>query len=146
MATWYAQEVYTPDDATVDRRRKYSEFQFTERPSVTELAVAGMVAVGWNRESAERAVKDEADLDGTDIVDGMLSFVIFGHNGEHEITIQNEPFKKSSTGSVYVVMVNARPVAIRGSQLTSDDLQRLSTKHRLPVASFSVVLVEDVDG
>ena len=146
--TWFVQEVYTPDDAENDRRRKYAEFQYSEKPGVSELAVAGMVAIGWDQNVAERKIKDDAVLDGTEIEDGMLSFIVFGNNGEYGVTIQTEPFP---TPAAYVVMVrggchNGQPVAVRNYQLPPSELEQIAGKLRLPVEFFSVVKVLDIDG
>lgn len=143
MRTWFVQEVYTPDNADNDRRRKHAEFEYPETPGVPELAIAGMVAIGWGKGVAERHIKDNADLDGTEIEDGILSFIVFGDNGEYEVTIQTEPFPEPAA---YVVVVNDRPLAVRNSQPRPQDLLEFAAKYKLPVESFSVVRVTDIDG
>ncbi len=143
LRTWYVQEVYTPDDAENDRRRTHSQFEGPEELSTPELAVMGMMAVNWSKAAAERQIKDDADLDGTEVEDGVLSFIVFGDSGEYEITIQTEPFP---TPAVYVVMVNDQPVAVRNYQPRPQNLQTIADRLKLPVESFSVVKVLDIDG
>ncbi len=87
MTTWYIKEVYTPDDTDLDRRRTHTKFEAQENTRTQELAILGMIAIGWAKEVAEQAVKDES----LDVEEGVLCFEILGSNGEYEFTIQTDP-------------------------------------------------------
>lgn len=91
--TWYTKETYTPANVDGDRRREYGEFQFPEGSDAKELAIAGMLSVGWSEELAKSIIKrdvEEVEM----LAGGGISFVVFGQAGEYDITIRKEPFEK----------------------------------------------------
>lgn len=138
---WYVEEIFTPDDTDIDRARRYGEFEADKKTPVRVLALAGMKAIGWQEPTAESYLRAEADLEGTTIEDGAFDFTIFGGNGEYQFVFQQTPHTKPS---VWVVVVNNQPVAVRPWKPSPVELQRIADRHRLPVEAFLPIEVTDV--
>lgn len=145
MPIWYVEEVFTPSDSNGDRTRKYAEFAAEAKTPVPKLAAQAMVRCGWFHHAAQQNLRDEANLDGTTIQNGSFDFNIFSGLGEYTYKVSRMPIHKAANAAiVYVVMADGKPVAVRSRAVSELTLAEIAAKLDVPVASLSVVKVEDV--